>query len=260
MLSTVRQWLGMPKRDPYARSEPLILINGLAEQGESWFRSRDVFQRHFDVRTPGILVYDGPVLQERVQNRQPINVDFLTNRLEEYLDKFVQAPPYHLVASSLGGQIAIEYCARHPQNVNRMVLLCPSGMGSEEKLPITEGARHQNYQGLVESVFHDRRLASPGVVNYFARKFASREWRRALFQTVRGTKSHCVAGRLPEVQRPTLVICGREDRIVDPYHVERAVTGISNFRFEMLDRCGHAPQLEQPRVVNRMVVDFLSGT
>jgi pimeloyl-ACP methyl ester carboxylesterase len=69
-----------------------------------------------------------------------------------------------------------------------------------------------------------------------------------------------VADRLPEVQRPTLVICGREDRIVDPYHVERAVTGIANFRFEMLDRCGHAPQLEQPRVVNRMVVDFLSGS
>jgi pimeloyl-ACP methyl ester carboxylesterase len=169
----------------------------------------------------------------------------------------VQTPPYHLVASSLGGQIAVEYCSRHPDQVGRMVLLCPSGMGSEEKLPITEGARHQNYQGLVESVFYDRRLASPGVVQYYARKFSSRNWRRAMFQTVRGTKSHSVNDRLPKVKRPTLVICGREDRIVDPYHVEEVVSGLSNFRFVMLDRCGHAPQLEMPRVVNRLVTDFL---
>jgi pimeloyl-ACP methyl ester carboxylesterase len=259
MLNTVRQWLGIAPRDPYARVRPLILINGLAEQGESWFRSRDAFQRHFNVQTPGILVYDGPVLQQRVKNRLPIDVRFLTERLEEYLDKFVQDPPYHFVASSLGGQIAVEYCARHPELVDRMVLLCPSGMGSEEKLPITEGARHQNYQGLVESVFHDRRLASPGVVDYFARKFASRDWRKALFQTVRGTKSHSVAERLADVQRPTLVICGREDRIVDPYVVEKAVTKHANFRFEMLDRCGHAPQLEMPRTVNPLILDFLTA-
>jgi pimeloyl-ACP methyl ester carboxylesterase len=253
---TVQSWLGM-RRDVYRRNQPLILINGLAEQGESWFRNRDHWQRHFDVRMPGILVYDGPVIQQRMQNREPVNVAFLTDRLEAYLDNFVQEPPYHLVASSLGGQVAVEYCARHPDKVERMVLLCPSGMGCEEKLPLTEGARHHNYQGLVESVFYDRRLASPGVVEYYARKFASRNWRKAIFQTVRGTKSHSVNDRLPKVKRPTLVICGREDRIVDPYHVERVVSGLPNFRFIMLDRCGHAPQLEMPRVVNRLVTDFL---
>ncbi len=257
MLQNVQNWLGLNHRDGYRKSPPLILINGLAEQGESWFRNRDHWQRDFDVRMPGILVYDGPILQERVKHRAPINVAFLTDRLEEYLDKFVQTPPYNLVASSLGGQIAVEYGARHPDKVERMVLLCPSGMGCEEKLPITEGARHHNYRGLVESVFYDHRLASPGVVDYYARKFTSRNWRKAMFQTVRGTKSHSVNDRLPHVMKPTLVICGKQDKIVDPFHVERVVTGLPNFRFVMLDRCGHAPQLEMPRTINRMVTDFL---
>jgi pimeloyl-ACP methyl ester carboxylesterase len=53
------------------------------------------------------------------------------------------------------------------------------------------------------------------------------------------------------------VICGREDKIVDPYHVENVVSGLGNFRFVMLDRCGHAPQLEMPGTVNRLVSDFL---
>jgi abhydrolase domain-containing protein 6 len=241
----------------YRRLPTLVLINGLAEQGESWFRSRQVWQRHFEVQMPGILVYDGPVIQDRMRSGERITVDFLTDRLTEFLDRFVQAPPYHLVASSLGGQIAVEYTHRHPDKVGRVALLCPSGFGGVEKLPIAEGARNNNSQGLVESVFYNRSIAMPGVVQYFERKFASRAWRKAVFQTVRGTKRHSVEGKLPGIERPTLVICGEADKIVDPHSVRRAVDGLPNFEFKMLPRCGHAPQLEQPQVVNRLVLDFL---
>jgi len=171
----------------------------------------------------------------------------------------VQAPPYHLVASSLGGQIAVEYAASHPDKVGRVVLLCPSGMGCEEKLPVADRARHNDYQGLVASTFHDARLVPPAVVEYYERKFASRAWRKALFQTVRGTKSHSVRDKLPKLQRPTLVICGEQDQIVDPHFVRETVSGLPNFQFKMLPKCGHAPQLEQPRIVNRLVLDFLRG-
>ena len=34
--------------------------------------------------------------------------------LEAYLASYVQNPPYHLVASSLGCQIAVEYADRKP--------------------------------------------------------------------------------------------------------------------------------------------------
>jgi abhydrolase domain-containing protein 6 len=253
MLRLLRRF--WPPAGDYRRLPSLVLINGLAEQGESWFCSRQAWQRDFEVLLPGILVYDGPVIQERMQSGERITVDFLTDRLTEYLDRFVQAPPYHLVASSLGGQVAVEYTHRHPDRVGRVVLLCPSGFGGEERLPIAEGAR--NNQALVESVFYNRRLVTPGVVHYFKRKFASRPWRKAMFQTVRGTKRHSVQPKLAGIQRPTLVICGAEDKIVDPHRVEQAVSGLPNFEFKMLPKCGHAPQLEQPQVVNRLVADFL---
>ena len=249
----------MPPRDTYTRNSPLILINGLAEQGESWYPNRAAWQQHFDVHTPGVLVYDGPILQERLANREPITVGFLKDRLAEYLDKFVQSPPYHLVGSSLGGQIAVEYAAANPDKVDRVVLLCPSGMGSEERLPITEGARHKDYRGLVESTFHNPRLASTGIMAYYAEKFQSKAWRRALFETVRGTKAHSVRERLSLIKKAVLVICGREDRIVDTSVVEKAVTPLSNYRCVTITHCGHAPQLEQPQLVNRLVLGFLKG-
>jgi pimeloyl-ACP methyl ester carboxylesterase len=257
MLQKLLNLFGMPTSDAYGRTQPLILINGLAEQGESWYPNRSKWQKHFDVHLPGVLVYGGPVLQERLAERKPIDVAFLTDRLVEYLDRFVQSPPYHLVASSLGGQISIEYAARHPEKVDKLVLLCPSGFSPDERLPISEGARHKNYQGLVESTFYDRRHASPRVVEYYAQKFAHKPWRKALFETVRGTKSHSVLSKLTLFNRPTLVICGREDRIVDPHAVEEAVKNLPNYQFVMIPKCGHAPQLECPKLVNRLILEFL---
>ena len=167
MLQQILNLLGIPSSDAYRRAQPLILVNGLAEQGESWYLNRNVWQEHFDVHSPGVLVYDGPVMQDRLTGGQPINIDFLTDRLAEYLDRFVQSPPYHLVASSLGAQISVEYAARHKEKVDKLVLLCPSGFGSVERFPVMEGARSKNYQGLVESTFFNPRCASPRIVKYY---------------------------------------------------------------------------------------------
>jgi len=246
-------------RDAYGRTPPLILVNGLAEQSESWYLNRTEWQRHFDVHAPGILVYGGPVTQERLAERKPIDIEFLTNRLVEYLDHFVQAPPYHFIASSLGAQISVEYVARHQEKVDKLVLICPSGIGTQERLPIMEGARHGNYRGLVESTFYDGRRASPRIAKYYEQQFARKAWRQALFETVRGTKSHSVLDKLLTIHRPTLVICGQEDRIVDSEAVHDAVQYLPSFQFQMIPRCGHAPQLECPTLVNRMVLDFLTA-
>lgn len=142
MLSTVRR-LFAGKSPNYGSRPPVVLINGLAEQAESWFCSEEHWRQWFDVHLPGILVYDGPVFQRQLTAGRNITVDFLADRLALYLDEFVQRPPYSLVVSSLGGQIAVEYTHRHPEKVASLVLLCPSGMGGEEKLPITEGAAAQ---------------------------------------------------------------------------------------------------------------------
>ena len=53
-------WNGLLDRlraKAYARRPPLVLVNGLAEQPESWFRNRRFWGRYFDVHAPNILAY-----------------------------------------------------------------------------------------------------------------------------------------------------------------------------------------------------------
>jgi len=256
MIHACWRWL---RPGGYRRMAPLILINGLAEQAESWFCNRLYWERFFDVKVPELLVYDGPRLQERIERGLAIDVDYLTRQLEMYLDEFVQIGPFCLVASSLGGQIACEYAVRHPDKVGRMVLLCPSGFGGEERLPIVDGVRHNDFQKLVGSVFYNRKYVLPELVKHYERKAASRLWKRGLLRTIRGTSDHCVRDKLAEIKAPTLVICGQHDRIVNSEEIRAAVDGLPNFRYVALARCGHAPQIERCKVVNRMVRFFLSA-
>jgi pimeloyl-ACP methyl ester carboxylesterase len=236
-----------------------VLLNGLAEQAESWFPNAAFWRRHFDVYLPNLLVYDGPALHRRIAAGLPVSVEYLVGELHRYLEDYVQAPPYHLVAASLGGKVAVEYAARYPEAVARVVLLCPSGLGDRERLPLVEGVRRSDVKGLVGSVFRDPRRADAGLVAYYRRQFANRRWRTGLLRTVRGTMDHCVRDRLAEVPQPTLLVSGEEDRIVDPKAAAAAARLLPRGHYLCLPQCGHAPQLERPWLVNRIVLHFLTS-
>ena len=154
--------------------------------------------------------------------------------------------------------MAVEYAVRYPDDVARLVLICPSGMGDEEKLPIVEGMRRSDPTALVESVFHDPRRADPGLFPYYRRQLGNRRWRTGLLRTIRGTMSYTVCDRLHLVRQPTLLIAGREDQIVDPIAAEAAARRLPQGQYRSIPNCGHAPHLEKSWTINRLVVNFLT--
>jgi pimeloyl-ACP methyl ester carboxylesterase len=111
---------------------------------------------------------------------------------------------------------------------------------------------------VVESVFFDRDRLDARLIDYFRSRFRSRPWRLGLLRTIRGTRAHRVRELLPRINQPTLLVVGREDRIVDPEEAISAASLLRHGRLEVLSACGHAPQIEQARIVNRLVVDFLT--
>lgn len=255
-------WNGLFERlrpKAYGRRQPLILINGLAEQAESWFRNRRFWSRYFDVHMPNILVYDGDGFHRRIAAKQPITVDYLVGQFHMYLDQFVQTPPYCLVASSLGGKVAVELAVRYPQLIHRVVLLCPSGMGDEEQLPVMAGVRRQDMQTVVRSVFHKPRFVDRDIVKYYKQQINNRRWKTGLLRTINGTKEYTVRDKMKLLQAPTLLVTGTEDRICDPKTAEEACRELPAGHFLAIPGCGHAPQIEKHWLINRLVVHFMTA-
>ena len=255
-------WNGLMDRirpKAYGRKPPLVLINGLAEQHESWFLNKRYWSRFFDVYQPNILVYDGAALHDRIKAKLPITVDYLVDELHTFVERFVQNPPYHLVASSLGGKVAVEFAARYPKLVNRVVLLCPSGMGDEEQLPIMDGVMRNDMQSVVRSVFHKNRFVDRDIVKYYKLSMGNRKWKSGLLKTVRGTLEFTVRERLKDVKAQTLLVTGENDKICDPVVAEAAARNLPCGHFRSIPACGHAPQIEKYRLVNRLVAHYLTA-
>lgn len=239
-------------------SAPLILVNGLAEQAESWYANRVAWSRHFDVKTPELLVYRGKALHSHIDSGGEVTVDYLTDRLSTFLDEFVQNPPYNLVGSSMGGQVILTYAARRPENVARLVLICPSGIHGKENLPMMEGVRRSNYQKLVESVFHQKRFATDELIASIEQKFQDRNWKKAVLRTLRGVVDHSVTHLLETLPHPALFIWGSDDRVIaDVPGAIRAADRMIRARQVVIPKCGHAPQIEKARIVNQLVSRFV---
>jgi pimeloyl-ACP methyl ester carboxylesterase len=257
MVALWRRWLQRWQAPSYVRRPPVILVNGLAEQPETWFRNVACWRRDFEVHLPNLITYEGDTLHCRIREGNPITIDYLVEQLHQYLVHYVQTPPFHLVANSMGGKVAVEFAVRYPEMVSRLVLLCPSGIADDEPLPIVDGVRRSNMQSVVHSVFYDASWVPPDLVTYYLGRVKSRRWRLGLLRTIRDTMAHRVKDLLPHVVQPTLIVVGRDDRIVDPRQAIAAAKLLPRGRLVVLPRCGHAPQIEAARTINRLVADFL---
>ena len=254
-----KSWFERIRRRTYGRKASLVLLNGLAEQPESWYRNHRYWSRYFDVLMPNLLAYEGDALHRRIREGLPISVEYLVEQLHTYLDQFVQTPPYHIVSSSLGGKVAVEFAVKYPQLVSRLILICPSGMGDSEQLPIMEGVKHNDHKKLITSVFHKPKHVDREMLRYYQKKFLSRRWKMGMIKTVKGTNDHLVRAVLPKIDKPTLFISGEDDKIVCPVEGRRAAGDIPKGHYLSIPNCGHAPQIEKPWLVNRLVVHFLTA-
>jgi pimeloyl-ACP methyl ester carboxylesterase len=64
---------------------------------------------------------------------------------------------------------------------------------------------------------------------------------------------------LSRVTNPTLVVWGREDKIVPVACGEQYRSAMPNATLTVLERCGHLIPIEQPEAFARLVLDFLGG-
>jgi len=65
--------------------------------------------------------------------------------------------------------------------------------------------------------------------------------------------------RIHRVTAPTLVIWGKEDRLVPVVYADEFTRRIPGARLQTVDGAGHAPQVEHPERVARMVREFIGS-
>ena len=170
---------------------------------------------------------------------------------------------YALVGHSMGGWIAAEIAAMSPDSLTGLVLIDAVGIRPKES-DITEifmvssetRAGYRFYDpSQVPNLEELNREMTPeeALVDFSNREMASRLlWRPYMHNP-------SLPHYLSDVGTPTLIVWGRQDAIVPLECGELFHQALSNSRLQVIDQCGHSPQIEKPQEFNQGVSEFLSG-
>lgn len=177
----------------------------------------------------------------------------------------------HVVAQSMGGDVAVRVAARRPDAVDRLVLIGSSARDEppehlEAFRPIAdEVARRGIADGLLDTttqiMFGETCRSDPTRAGMVA------QW-RAHFAALSPGVAHAIRGVverpsavsvLPSITATTLVINGGEDDVRPPEWSHELIDGIPHARLWTLPTSGHSVILEQPDIVIERVLNFLDG-
>ncbi len=174
-----------------------------------------------------------------------------------------------VVGTSFGGAVALRLASRYPDRVDRLVLMGSVGV----PFPITPGLEavwgyepsraamrrlldlFAHSRGLVTDELADLRYRAsiePGAAESYAALFPAPR-QRWVDEMVTAEEE------LAALRQPTLVVHGREDRVIPMSNALRLLEVIPNARLHVFGRCGHWTHIEHAEEFNRLVADFLAG-
>lgn len=115
---------------------------------------------------------------------------------------------------------------------------------------------------IMRFAYHDPSKVTRDAIEAYARPLRSPGARRALIRTAREIIPHDIDAFVESYARielPTLIVWGREDRIVPLEVGEKLHRAIRSSRLVVIGDCGHLPHEERPAEVVTPVCAFLDG-
>lgn len=177
--------------------------------------------------------------------------------------------PIVLVGASMGGAAAIDVALTYPEMVSHLVLLDSAGLAAGPAMgklmfpPLDRwataflknpGVRRR----ISRQAYADKSLVTPDAELCAALHLACPDWSEALIAFTKSGGYNFLSDRLPELTTPTLVVWGRQDKILGTKDATRFTEILPDATLTWIDNCGHVPHLETPETTASAIRQFLT--
>lgn len=239
---------------------PLVFVNGLGGQLESWFYQA----RHFS-KTREVLCFDHRGNGRSPMVLGPARVKTYVLDLLDLLDAQALGPA-DFVGISFGGRVLQALALEAPERVRRMVLVASSAAPSlSDRSQILREmggmSADQIFEDIVPLLFAPTYIAANEKrLSAFARGRARKPLdSRGLAMQWEALAHFDVGASLNQIPHRTLVVHGTEDALCPFSAAEALVAGLPKATLSIMEGVGHSPQVEAWEAFNQSVDRFLNA-
>jgi pimeloyl-ACP methyl ester carboxylesterase len=218
-----------------------VLVHGLGMAHEYWHDVAEVLEP-----TGTVYALDLPGFGDAPEPAEPLSMAESGELLADLLvAEGIERPV--LVGHSTGAQVVVETAARHPELVNRLVLIGASVNPRERTLA------KQILRFLQDIAILNPKALVEGLAAYTQ---AGPRW---FVANLRPMLEHRIERALPLIEADTLVIRGEHDRLVPRYWAEEMAALVPTGRFVEVPGRGHDTMIVGGREVGEMIARHASG-
>ena len=243
------------------KGDLLIFLHGIGGNKDNWNLNFPILSKHFfcvawDTRGYGESEdYEGDLSFNDIIN------DLL--KIYKYFDK----EKAHIIGLSMGGQIACLFYEKYPDKVQSMVL-CNThfGLGNLEKKEIEKFVNSRK-KPLLEGL-EPKDIALPvskSLIGNLNNKEAiddlidsiNKLHKESYLKTIDASMSTFHDHIFSKINIPTLIIVGEKDKLTPPSMALKIHKLIKNSKFLIINDVGHLTNIENPKIFNKKVLQFL---
>ena len=175
--------------------------------------------------------------------------------------------PVMLVGASMGGATAIDFTLTYPQAVQRLVLI--NSVGFTGSFPqgrflfppldylAVEYWRQRKVQALFfGSICGNLEPATLEAIRCAVLHLEMPNWHEAMIAFTKSGGYSDLVDKIPQIEKPTLILWGESDETLSIDDAVKFQQAIAHSQLIWLKNCGHVPQLEQPEITARHILDF----
>ncbi len=229
--------------------EPLVLLHGLFGALSNFKDLIEHFRHQYKVVVPLLPLFELDILHTTVGG------------LAKHVHKFLELRDYkniHLLGNSLGGHVGLVHVLKHPERIKSLVLTGSSGLfenGMGDTYP-----RRGDYEYIrkkTEFTFYDPAMATKELVDEVFEITRNRIKVIKIIALAKSAIRNNLGEELNNIDLPTLLIWGNNDMVTPPFVAREFQKLIPNSELHFVDKCGHAPMMEQPTEFNIILDKFL---
>lgn len=240
---------------------PIIFLHGFPFD-KSTFQS----QMEFLQETNRVIAYDIRGFGGSGSDYEKASISLYADDLIHFMDA-LEIKKAMVCGFSMGGYILLNAVNRYPERFASLVLcdtqcIADSSEAKERRIKLIREIESTGLDSFAAdfttSIFFQRtRIEKPHLIEEYKKKIRSNDVSSITEGLTALTQRYEMCSWLRKITVPTLILCGKEDRVTPPIQSEFMHNKIANSQLYMIPNAGHMANIEQPEEFNERLINFV---